>query len=64
MKAVLDANVIVKWLFADPEREDHTTEATALMNAVVEGRIAAIKGGLAHSDPDFLLYKEGRARCW
>jgi len=43
LKAVLDASVIVKWLFADPEREDLTTEATALMNAVVEGRIAAMQ---------------------
>ncbi|MCI0519018.1 MAG: type II toxin-antitoxin system VapC family toxin [Chloroflexi bacterium] len=43
MKAVLDASVIVKWLFADPDREELTTEATVLMNAVVEGRIAAMQ---------------------
>lgn len=43
MKAVLDASVIVKWLFADPDREELTAEATALMNAVVEGRIVAMQ---------------------
>jgi predicted nucleic acid-binding protein len=34
---VIDASVIIKWLFQDPEREADTERATALMAAVVRG---------------------------
>ncbi len=36
MRLVVDANVVVKWLFADPGREKHTELATMLMSAIVE----------------------------
>ncbi len=41
MKVVLDASVILKWLFADSAREDLTEEATAVLDAVVSGRFSA-----------------------
>ncbi|MCF7985248.1 MAG: type II toxin-antitoxin system VapC family toxin [Thiohalocapsa sp.] len=37
MTLVLDASVVVKWLFNDPERESDTARATALMSAVARG---------------------------
>jgi len=37
MILVVDASVIIKWLFNDPEREAGTEQATALMAAVVRG---------------------------
>jgi predicted nucleic acid-binding protein len=37
---VLDASVIVKWLLQDPEREADTDQATAVIEAVISGRIA------------------------
>jgi predicted nucleic acid-binding protein len=38
MSLVVDASVIVKWLLQDDTREDHTAQATALMQQVlVEG---------------------------
>ena len=37
MILVIDASVIIKWLFQDPEREADTARATALMAAVARG---------------------------
>ncbi len=37
MILVIDASVIIKWLFQDPEREADTERATALMAAVARG---------------------------
>jgi len=37
MILVIDASVIIKWLFQDPEREADTEQATALMAAVARG---------------------------
>ncbi|RKT46662.1 type II toxin-antitoxin system VapC family toxin [Thiocapsa rosea] len=34
---VIDASVIIKWLFLDPEREAGTEQATSLMAAVARG---------------------------
>jgi predicted nucleic acid-binding protein len=34
---VLDASVLVKWLLADPKREQDTERATSLVQAVVSG---------------------------
>jgi predicted nucleic acid-binding protein len=39
MTLVIDASVVLKWLFADPEQEDQTRQATQLMAAVVNDRI-------------------------
>ena len=43
MRVVLDASVILKWLFADPGREDLTKEATGMVEAVVAGRFSAVQ---------------------
>ncbi len=43
MTVVLDASVILKWLFADPVREELTHEATRLVAAAVSGRIAVVQ---------------------
>jgi predicted nucleic acid-binding protein len=40
---VLDASVFIKWLLQDRERETDTDLATAVVEAVVTGRIAAIQ---------------------
>jgi predicted nucleic acid-binding protein len=36
---VLDASVIIKWLLADPEREEHTDKAQNLMLRIIENEI-------------------------
>ena len=43
MRLVVDASVVVKWLFADPEREEHTELATTLMSSVVRQQVAAVQ---------------------
>ena len=43
MRLVVDASVVVKWLFADPEREEHTELATTLMSAIVRQQIPAVQ---------------------
>lgn len=37
MTLVIDASVIIKWLFDDPEHEDWTRQATDLMAAAIRG---------------------------
>ncbi len=59
MKCVLDASVVVKWLFADPESEPLTDEATALIAWVVDNNsaiqpvhwLAEVGGALARKTP-------------
>ncbi|MBK5938351.1 hypothetical protein CCR96_03545 [Halochromatium roseum] len=43
MTLVIDASVIIKWLFQDPEREANTEQATALMAAVAQGDLAVVQ---------------------
>jgi predicted nucleic acid-binding protein len=43
VRVVVDASVVVKWLFADPQREEFTQRATALMGGVVQGRVLAVQ---------------------
>ncbi len=43
MRLVVDASVVVKWLFANPEREEHTELATTLMSSVVRQQVAAVQ---------------------
>jgi predicted nucleic acid-binding protein len=43
VKLVVDASVIVKWLFNDPEREEYTSLATDLMRAVIAEDAAAVQ---------------------
>jgi predicted nucleic acid-binding protein len=40
---VIDASVVVKWLFDDPEKEDYTALATQLMAAVVAGDLHVLQ---------------------
>lgn len=40
---VVDASVIIKWLFNDPEGEEDTNRATRLMSAIVEGDLRVIQ---------------------
>lgn len=40
---VLDASVILKWLFNDPVRESQTREATTLMENIVDGRLEVLQ---------------------
>ena len=43
MIVVLDASVILKWLFEDPAREPDTEKAMALVEAVVSGRLEIVQ---------------------
>lgn len=43
MILVVDASVIIKWLYNDPEREANTEQATALMAAVVRGEHSVVQ---------------------
>lgn len=43
MRVVLDASVIIKWLFFDPDREEHTLRATDLMADVTGGRVPVVQ---------------------
>ena len=43
MRLVVDASVVVKWLVADPEREEHTELATTLMSAIVLQEVGAVQ---------------------
>lgn len=43
MRLVVDASVVVKWLFADPDREEHTELATTLMSAIVRQKVPAVQ---------------------
>lgn len=40
MRLVLDASVLVKWLFNDPDQELLTDEATALVEAIIDRDVA------------------------
>ena len=43
MRVVMDVSVIIKWLFYDPEREEHARRATDLMADVAGGRVQAVQ---------------------
>jgi predicted nucleic acid-binding protein len=43
MTVVVDASVILKWLFNDPEKESRTQEATSLMKAVVDSHLEVLQ---------------------
>lgn len=43
MTWVIDASVVIKWLFDDPENERYTALATALMAAVVAGDVEVVQ---------------------
>lgn len=43
MTLVVDASVVVKWLLADPAREDDTSQAERLMAFVLEGGEAILQ---------------------
>jgi predicted nucleic acid-binding protein len=40
---VIDASVVIKWLLQDPEREEATARATALMESVASGRVDVLQ---------------------
>lgn len=43
MRVVLDASVILKWIFSDSQSEPNIDEAVALLEAVREGRISPLQ---------------------
>ena len=43
MTVVVDASVVLKWLLEDPEHEEDTARATALMRRIVEGEERSIQ---------------------
>ncbi len=43
MIVVLDASVILKWLFEDPVREPDTDKASALVQSVISGRVEILQ---------------------
>ena len=43
MTIVLDASVILKWLLEDPTKEPDTEKASALIDAVVRGRLEILQ---------------------
>ncbi len=42
MKIVLDASVLIKWLLADPEREEQTEKASHLVTTVDDGALELV----------------------
>jgi predicted nucleic acid-binding protein len=43
MKAVVDASVVVKWVFPESEMEEDTDQALAFLHAIGEGRITLLQ---------------------
>lgn len=43
MTLVIDASVVIKWLFNDPQHEDWTQEATVLMGAAARGEVRLLQ---------------------
>lgn len=43
MRVVVDASVLLKWLFRDPKRESDTERATALVRSIASGSIAILQ---------------------
>lgn len=43
MILVIDASIIIKWLFQDPERESETERATEMMGAVACGALPVLQ---------------------
>lgn len=43
MTLVVDASVVIKWLFQDSAREGDTEQATGLMEAIVSGRLEVLQ---------------------
>jgi predicted nucleic acid-binding protein len=43
MRVVLDASVILKWIFSDSQSEPHVDQALALLEAFREGRISLLQ---------------------
>ena len=43
MIVVIDASVVLKWLFEDPAREPDTEKALALIESVVSGRLEVLQ---------------------
>lgn len=43
MILVVDASVVLKWLFNDPEREANTEQASALMAAIARGEHSVVQ---------------------
>lgn len=43
MRAVVDASVIIKWVFPESEAEENTAEALALLSAIQQGTVDLIQ---------------------
>lgn len=43
MNVVLDASIIIKWLLADPEREEYTEKAQKIMLNIIENQLQVIQ---------------------
>ena len=43
MIVVLDASIIIKWLLADPEKEEHTDKAQKIMLNVIENKLQVVQ---------------------
>lgn len=43
LKLIIDASVILKWVFPDPEVESHVPEALALLDAVTQGEVEVLQ---------------------
>lgn len=43
MRVVVDASVVIKWVFPDSEAESHREEALALLSAIQEGTVDLIQ---------------------
>jgi predicted nucleic acid-binding protein len=43
VRLVIDASVVIKWIFPDPEREPHVKQAFALLAEVRMGRVAPLQ---------------------
>ena len=43
MQLVVDASVVVKWIFADEKREQHTTSAVDVLHEIREGAVGVLQ---------------------
>jgi predicted nucleic acid-binding protein len=43
MNVVVDASVIVKWIFQAPETEENTEQALELLTAIRDGKVSLLQ---------------------
>ena len=64
MTVVLDASVIIKWVFADRAEESHSFQALQILNLIKESRLAVVQPPHWLAEPAAVIARldPGRAR--